>query len=398
MSSMMNKSVAAAFLSFFMLLWLAGCSGPVSDPALPLLAENGNGLEPGTASGPANGLAFPDPARLSTGIYTQELPGSEYNIALPSNRFSTEFPQGIFSPLVEGTELEDYAYAGYLFDMGTDPIEAVELSFDWQTLPGEESPLWLAFANWEMERWDVFEFPNKAHFTLAEFEPYRGDNNFLAFVVIAGGIDELRLDKVAVAYEGNFFPNARLVLDPPSGEAPFEVVLDASTSDDEEGEIVLYEFDTDNDGVYEHAGSEPTHSFICEVDLPEPRIRIPMRVRVTDNGGKSATAFKDLIVLNPEYEPGVIDPSCIPGMDKELIIVDGRPAVAYFDLSIRALCYGITAETDGVSEWETKTLDYDLAPSLPLASPWLSMALIDGRPAIAWSKRNSAEDPGFDLA
>lgn len=69
---------------------------------------------------------------------------------------------------------------------------------------------------------------------------------------------------------------------PRDGMAPLEVTFDASGSFDPDGEIVLYEWDFNKDGVYTATGATPQHTF------NDPALHT-VRLRVTDNEGAVAT-------------------------------------------------------------------------------------------------------------
>jgi PKD repeat protein len=79
---------------------------------------------------------------------------------------------------------------------------------------------------------------------------------------------------------------------PASGVAPLSVALDASASLDQDGSIVRYDWDFDNDGLWEgyDAGPQLTHVFTVPGTYA-------VRLRVTDNGGAQGT-YQDSIQVN----------------------------------------------------------------------------------------------------
>lgn len=79
-----------------------------------------------------------------------------------------------------------------------------------------------------------------------------------------------------------------------------EIILDASASTDEGGSIVRYQWDVNNDGVYEYDndGSSPTQSHTYELDD-----NYTIRLRVTDDSGASDIA---ITTAGPRYALNVI--------------------------------------------------------------------------------------------
>jgi len=82
-------------------------------------------------------------------------------------------------------------------------------------------------------------------------------------------------------------PVAVLTGSPTFGNPPFTVSLDGSQSYDPDGSIVKYEWDLDDDGIYEiDGGSNALWQWLCE--LPgEQRVRL----RVTDNDGAQGSTW-----------------------------------------------------------------------------------------------------------
>lgn len=88
-------------------------------------------------------------------------------------------------------------------------------------------------------------------------------------------------DSVVVAVAGaNQLPVARIVTNPatPSGQAPFAVGFNASTSSDGDGDPLTYAWDLDNDGAFDDAtGATASRTFAAGSHL--------VRVRVSDGRG-----------------------------------------------------------------------------------------------------------------
>jgi glucose/arabinose dehydrogenase len=90
-----------------------------------------------------------------------------------------------------------------------------------------------------------------------------------------GGIHRISYDQHA--------PTARLSADVTYGEVPLEVHLDASKSEDPEGEPLEYEWDLNDDGIFGTAGSTITTTLSAPVNTR-------LAVRVKDSEGKTSVA------------------------------------------------------------------------------------------------------------
>jgi PKD repeat protein len=117
---------------------------------------------------------------------------------------------------------------------------------------------------------------------------------------------------IVVAAHTNQTPTPVLDASPSSGQAVLNVSFDATGSSDSDGTIVTYDFDFDGDGVYDQSGPLPTanHSYTA------PGL-FQALLRVTDDGGQSATTLKMITVspatggtppvadLQPDHNSGV---------------------------------------------------------------------------------------------
>jgi len=113
---------------------------------------------------------------------------------------------------------------------------------------------------------------------------------------------------LTVVEPGNELPTAEIGATPDTGVAPLEVTLDASGSNDPDGDIVLYEWDWEGDGTYDHnSGSDA--SAIHTYD--HPGIYYPT-VRVTDDGGATDTDNVMVSVLPPSNVPPTADIAAEP--------------------------------------------------------------------------------------
>ncbi len=91
-------------------------------------------------------------------------------------------------------------------------------------------------------------------------------------------------------------PLAELQASPLVGSAPLTVDFDAGASADSDGSIVLYEFDFEDDGIYDNSGAAPGAQFT----YPDTG-SYTARLRVTDDDGATATDTVSIEIDN--YAP-----------------------------------------------------------------------------------------------
>lgn len=191
----------------------------------------------------------------------------------------------------------------------------------------------------------------------------------LYLCVVVTGPHVCLVDSLSLFAVGNLKPQADFTETPPSGHPGDLVTLDASMSSDPDGTIVNYEWDLDNDDIYEQdTGSTSTTT----TNLPNPAAPFAVGVRVTDNEGATATARRPLhtwLLLT-------VDNSSNVGRHSSLAVVNGRPAIAYNDVTNTALKYVQAVDADGQG-WGTPLL---LGTQ---AGYFNSMTIVDGNPAIS---------------
>jgi PKD repeat protein len=118
----------------------------------------------------------------------------------------------------------------------------------------------------------------------------------------------------------NIAPTAMLGGTPASGQAPLEVVFDATGSSDADGTITKYDYDWESDGTYDllDGGTAPSHIYSTEGDYSAT-------LRVTDNLGATGTASLPISVTPPS---GNLPP--IANLDAD--VTDGvAPLLVSFD-------------------------------------------------------------------
>ncbi len=126
---------------------------------------------------------------------------------------------------------------------------------------------------------------------------------------------------------------------PTSGVAPLSVAFDASASSDD-GSIVLYEWDWDGDGVYDETGVTAGHLFHAVGYYV-------VRLRVTDDGGKSATTTVAISATNAEGKiPPVAVLQAVPTSGQAPLLVNFS-GLASFDPNGTITAYAWDLDGDG---------------------------------------------------
>jgi PKD repeat protein len=101
---------------------------------------------------------------------------------------------------------------------------------------------------------------------------------------------------------GNEPPIAILWVAPQSGDAPLVVHFDGSESEDPDGELVSYEWDTNGDEVFDITTEVGTAEFTYE-----SMGIFPVTLRVTDNHGATGTATKSVYVGEVPHSVTIAD-------------------------------------------------------------------------------------------
>ena len=162
-----------------------------------------------------------------------------------------------------------------------------------------------------------------------------------------------------------------------------EMVLDASASYDPEGETLEFAWDFLGNGEFTAYGSSSSTSYSYR-SLSLPYLAA---VRVRDPVGRIAEG-KALVRI--EILPAIVEST--PGPTYScLAVVDGRPAIAYYDSTNADLKFTINSAADGSGTWTVYTVDSDDSVGLQL-----SLAVVGGRPAISY-RDNTNDDLKFAI-
>ncbi|MCB1186889.1 PKD domain-containing protein [bacterium] len=173
---------------------------------------------------------------------------------------------------------------------------------------------------------------------------------------------------------GNFKPTAVLAADTTGGTVPLLVNFDAGGSSDSDGTIVNYEWDYNGDGQYDSYGSDSTasHTYASAGNFP-------CQVRVTDNsGGQHSTTF-DITARLGIWQVTTVDPGPDRGRYPSLVVVDGQPAISYYDGGNTNLMYVRAEDVNGQAWGSPMTIDNVFS-----VGEFTSMAVVQGHPAISY--------------
>jgi PKD repeat protein len=225
---------------------------------------------------------------------------SAFDPALPSNGVSDAGAGKLtFAALADGSDtLTDYAFALYSFVLPGYADDAV-VQLNWDVAPADGTA-WVALANRDTLRWDWQDATLGVPLNFGMLLPYiEADNLTLAMIV--GGSQAARLTSIVLGT--NALPAPFVTVSPDNGTVPLTVDFSGAQSTDSDGTIVKYEWDFDDDGVYDlDSGTDATvsHTY-TDVGSYTPRMR------VTDDKGAQARDGENVSV-NP---PGMVPPVAV---------------------------------------------------------------------------------------
>lgn len=377
-------------------------------------------------------------------------PGSEFEVGLPHSLAVATDGSAVFTPIWAPDEVPasfNSAYCMYLFSLPGYSGEP-KLHFSWQTAPADWNDVWVGLGNFVSDNWDLFPMPATGELDLGNLTPYFSPSGDLLALVMVLGTSECNLAWLRVGQ--NTGPTAAISADPTEGEPPLDVEFDASESSDLDGEIVRYEWDFEGDGTYEaDTGATATigHNY------PSPGA-YPATVRVTDDqdaqdtatvevtahgwavvavaGGSAANnagwytsmttvegcpAISCFVDVNDTSgfllyarattatgsRPGdwtqivpVDTLSDITGWYTSLAVVDGNPAISYWDYANRTLRYAraTTAAGGNLADW-TQLVTVDDSGAV---GGYTSLAVVDGNPAISYQEGSAGDNLNYARA
>lgn len=154
--------------------------------------------------------------------------------------------------------------------------------------------------DWDMDNNGSFELFDGG---VQQFVTYDSDGFFTVRVRVTDNHGASDIADASVTVGAIIPPNAMVHATPDSGNAPLDVVFDATASTDPDGTIVSYDWDMNNDGTFEVLNSTPTQNANYQSGGLYTIV-----VRVTDNDGASDTATVSVNVNNPPTANLVANP------------------------------------------------------------------------------------------
>ncbi|MBN2081032.1 PKD domain-containing protein [bacterium] len=208
---------------------------------------------------------------------------------------------------------------------------------------------------------------------------YNDGGTFMATVLVRDAqfmSDDASLE---INVAGNQAPTAVITVTPPEPTVvPFLVTFSAAASTDPDGVIAQYDWDWDADGDYDAIDAGPDPAYSNYVSLPGT---YSVGLRVSDDQGASDETTVDYIGRYGVWTTFTVDYTTGRGTDLSLEVVDGYPAISYYDGEDQCLRY-IRAEDElGIYDWGDSL---QLTTGAGIEGYYTSLAVIDGRPAIAY--------------
>ncbi|MCC7477112.1 hypothetical protein IT575_01530 [bacterium] len=358
---------------------------------LPVLASMlalvccASGHAPGRTPGPEpsqrySGLAglLPAPAsipaapagRVISSLYpaiTQD--AADYRSDLPHSRALLDGDALVLSSgYLPGGPLAGMAFAIFSFDAPA-PERAAELRVIWDTAPLNDSSVWLAAANQQSGRWDIY--PGIAEesggiarhrASLPAWTPYTaGPGGKLHMAVLVAGSESCRLRRLRA---GDPFVTGGFVI-PASGVVPLQVSGNFSSS-------IIPGSERSSLAIYYKPGSEPDAlSPLSEYTYNIPGVH-QVRAVVTNDEGLSAESSIGIYAAAKTWVTSQLaepDSALSSKFWPSSAVVGGRPAVAYVhhdsgasdgDPEEYSIEYLIAADWPG-SEWQGPFTAYSTA-------------------------------------
>lgn len=269
---------------FATLLCLGACGGKAGSPVAA-----GSPQLPASAADipfppPSARAADPPPAHTASYLPSDLLLEAETYSLSPAHAQVIPSLAGLsFQPLqAPSGGFAGCAYATFSFhipDYGGNRL----LTLNYATPPQDNASVYVAFANWDKQRWDWYALRPNLTVIPPSFEPYFQANGTLNVCVLQTGAGGSDLDSLRI---GSLPPDAQLSMSPRYGFVPLAVSFDASASSDPDGSIAEYRWDPEGDGNFDiSSGSNPVQAFTYSTPLSADAA-----VRVIDNKGVYAEA------------------------------------------------------------------------------------------------------------
>jgi PKD repeat protein len=217
------------------------------------------------------------------------------------------------------------------------------------------------------------------------WEDFTEDEGIAEYTYTTGGLytailrvtdDDGAMSTASKEIDVNSPPVAVANADPTEGNAPLTVSFSAEGSSDSDGTIIKYEWDFDEGADWEDftpTTGAATHDYTTAGNYTAT-------LRITDDDGAEDTDNSEIEVLNPAtWHIAVVDSYGNVGLHSHLTVVNGYPAIAYFDYGNWDLKYVRASDEDGITWGTPLTIAaYSQVGGHP------SLVVVNGNPAISY--------------
>jgi PKD repeat protein len=267
--------------------------------------------------------------------------------------------------LILTSDADGLEWAIYQFS-ATTLYHPESVGFNLEGAASEE--VFVGVAEWGTKTWDIRgPFSANYNYDLTTGGDYVSTLERVWAVIICFDGNNGKINGLSL--NGNVDPFAEFSANPQTGAPGAAVQLDASASYDTDGTIVRYEWDLDDDGVFEvDNGSNP----MAQTTLPFPEGSIDVALRVTDDDGALGYKVVTLtgFVSGPEV-PVEIAPEA--ASVNSLVMVNGNPAILFEgpgDIEY------IRANDPAGNSWSSPVQVYDTGFDVA------RLAVVNGKPAV----------------
>jgi len=293
-----RRSILSAILG----LLLLACTGH-RDPELDVQAPAGaapvtdDSVDLGTFLPPPHSLllqpVFDKQASYSETDYIRY--GLDFDTNVPHQNVGLSGYSALFSPTwaePANTTYGDLAFCIYRFINISVFTRAPEVHYGWEVPPTDINTAWLGLADWDRDRWDWRRCNAEGSHALPGFEPYTSSTDEMLVAMVVANSENPALRWIRL---GPVVVDAQLTLVPDQGIAPVTVEGRADGSTTLVTALDRFEWDWDNDGVFEDdtgATDTASHTYAAAGEHTAT-------VRVSNTYGESATASATLEAIQP---------------------------------------------------------------------------------------------------
>lgn len=226
---------------------------------------------------------------------------------------------------------------------------------------------------WDMDNDGVFEIDNGSNTTLSYTYEQEG-----IFPVKLRAVDNHGLGTemdFSVNVKTNHLPIAQAMCNAPVGNAPHYTRIGFGEAYDRDGYLTLFEFDADNDGVFEFVSSNSYWAYHTYEEPGEYRAFI----RLTDNDGGTIEEYFDISVFDNWQIAEFQIVNSMP-VRPSIGTIGGRAAICYWNSDTQSLMF-MRADA---SDWFDWSAPVEVTQTDAFGRSF-ALAEIDGKPVVAYT-------------